>query len=206
MECQGKWDERGHYHPVPFVKMEQQVLAEELTVVDGDSSLWPAVRPLLEVALQLEQRDDTFVWHGWSKQQINAFLAMLPARCSLVLGVWETEAAGAAREQDYLVLGCICEIVEGEVRSVRTFEALAATGLKDVRCLEPGFEDAFEIMRVTRAQVAPVAWALFIDRITWDEWLFASDGPERVIDKGELLASFVRKGRCVLLGSRSILP
>src|SRR5437868_9409100 len=186
--------------------MELQVLAEELTVVDGDSLLWQAVRPLLDVALQLEQHDDAYVWHGWSKQQINAFLTTLPARCSLVLGVWETEAAGTSREQEYLVLGCICEIVEGEVRSVRSFEALAAAGLKDVKHLEPGFEDAFEIMRVTRAQVAPVAWGLFIDRITWDEWLFATDGDEGVIDKGELLASFVHKGRCVLLSSRSILP
>jgi len=182
------------------------VLAEELTVVDGDTSLWQAVRPLLDVALRLEQHNDAYVWHGWSKRQINAFLAMLPSRCSLVAGVWETEAAGTAREQEYLVLGCICEVVEGEVRSVRTFEALTAAGLKAVKHLEPGFEDAFEIMRVARAQVAPVAWALFIDRITWDEWLFAGDGDEGVIDKGELLASFVRKGRCVLLSSRSILP
>ncbi len=72
---------------------------------------------------------------------------MLPSRCSLVAGVWETEAAGTAREQEYLVLGCICEVVEGEVRSVRTFEALTAAGLKAVKHLEPGFEDAFEIMQ-----------------------------------------------------------
>src|SRR6266568_48005 len=70
-----------------------------------------------------------------------------------------------------------------------------------VKHLEPGFEDAFEIIRVARAQVAPVAWGLFTDKTTWDEWLFASNGDEGVIDKGELLASFARKGRCVLLSS-----
>ncbi len=168
------------------------MLAEELTVVDGDSSLWQAVRPLLDVALRLEQHDDAYVWHGWSKRQINTFLASLPPQCSLVLGVWET-GAGIAGEREYLALGCVCEVVEGEVCSVRTFEALTAAGLKAV---------TFEIMRVARAQVAPVAWGLFTDRTTWDEWLFASNGNEGVIDKGELLASFARKGRCVLLSSK----
>ncbi len=177
------------------------MLAEELTVVDGDSSLWQAVRPLLDVALRLEQHDDAYSWHGWSKRQINTFLANLPSQCSLIVGVWETEE-GTAGEREYLVLGCVCEVVEGEVCSVRTFEALTTAGLKAVKHLEPGFEDAFEIMRVARAQVAPVAWGLFTDRTTWDEWLFASNGDEGVIDKGELLASFARKGRCVLLSSK----
>jgi hypothetical protein len=183
------------------MKTEQQLLAEELTVVDGDSPLWQAVRPLLDVALRLEQLDGAYSWHGWSKRQIDTFLANLPPQCSLVVGVWETEA-GTAGEREFLVLGFVCEVVGGEVCSVRTFESLAAAGLKAVKHLEPGFEDAFEIMRVARTQVAPVAWGLFTDRTTWDEWLFASNGDVgEVIDKGELLASFACKGRCVLLSS-----
>ena len=177
------------------------MLAEELTVVDGDSALWQAVRPLLDVALRLEQHDDAYSWHGWSKQQINTFLANLPPQCSLVVGVWETEA-GTVGERERLVLGFVCEVVAGEVCSVRTFEALAAAGLKAVKHLEPGFEDAFEIMRAARTQVAPVAWGLFTDKTTWDEWLFATHEDAGVIDKGELLASFARKGRCVLLSSK----
>jgi len=177
------------------------VLAEELTVVDEDSSLWQVVQPLLDAALRLEQHDNAYAWHGWSKRQIDIFLANLPPQCSLVVGVWET-VASMAEEREYLALGFVCEVVEGEVRSVRTFEALTAAGLKAVKHLEPGFEDALEIMRVARTQVAPVAWGLFTDRITWDEWLFASNDDEGVIDKGELLASFARKGRCVLLSSK----
>jgi len=183
------------------MKTEQHVLAEELIVVDGDSSLWQAVRPLLDGALRLEQHDNIYSWHGWSKQQIDTFLASLPPHCSLIVGVWGTEV-GTAGEQEYLALGCVCEVVEGEVCSVRTFEALEAAGLKAVKHLKPGFEDAFEIMRVARTQVASVAWALFTDKATWDEWLFAGNGDKVAIDKGELLASFARKGRCVLLSGR----
>ena len=49
-------------------------------------------------------------------------------------------------------------------------------------------------MRVVRLQVAPVEWALFIDKVTWDEWLFADGADGSVIDKGELLISFARRG------------
>src|SRR5205085_4081448 len=92
-----------------------------------------AARPLLDVALRLEQNEDTYSWHGWSKKQISLFLKNLPPLCSLVLGVWETmpgsdDKSGQAREE--LRLGIVCEVVEGEVRSIRTFEALTAAGLK----------------------------------------------------------------------------
>ena len=43
------------------------MLAEELVVIDGDSQLWRAARPLLDIALRLEQNGDTSSWHGWSK-------------------------------------------------------------------------------------------------------------------------------------------
>ena len=48
-----------------------------------------------------------------------------------------------------------------EVRSIRTFEALIAAGLKPIKQLEPSYEEALEIMRAARVQIAPVAWALF---------------------------------------------
>ncbi|MFL5693269.1 MAG: hypothetical protein ACJ795_15850, partial [Ktedonobacteraceae bacterium] len=63
------------------------MLAEELLVLDADTTLWRAARPLLNIALQLEQRDENYSWHGWHKQQMEAFLKKLPAQCSLVLGV-----------------------------------------------------------------------------------------------------------------------
>jgi hypothetical protein len=106
-------------------------------------------------------------------------------------------------EGEQLVLGVACEVVEGEVCSIRTFEALREAGLKPTEQLEPGIDDALEIMRVVKMQVAPVAWGLFTDKATWDEWLFASGEDGGSIDKGELLASFARRGRCVLLGSRT---
>jgi hypothetical protein len=177
------------------------VLTENLLVFDGNSPSWHAVRPLLDAALRLEQHDETYSWHGWNKEQISVFLKHLPPRCSLVVGVWETvpDIIGIG-ERESLTLGSVCEIVEGEIQSVRTFESLTAAGLKPVEQLEPGIEDALEIMRVVRIQVAPVAWALFIDKVTWDEWLFAEGADGAVIDKGELLTSFARQGRCVLLG------
>jgi hypothetical protein len=52
-------------------------------------------------------------------------------------------------------------------------------------------------MRITGIQVAPVAWALFTDQTTWNEWLFAED------DKDELIASLAKQGRCVLMGSQA---
>jgi hypothetical protein len=181
------------------------VLAEELIVIDGDSQLWRAARPLLDIALRLEQNDDTYSWHGWSKEQISIFLKNLPPLCSLVLGVWET-APGledeGEQEREELRLGIVCEVVEGEVRSIRTFEALTAAGLKPINELEPGIDDALEIMRVVRNQVAPVAWALFIEKAAWDEWLFAEERDRAVIDKGVVLATLARQGRCVILGSQ----
>lgn len=182
------------------------VLAEELVVIDGDLQLWRAARPLLDTALRLEQNDDSCVWHGWGKEQISIFLKSLPPLCSLVLGVWET-VPGAEDESEEaheeLRLGIVCEVVEGEVRSIRTFEALTAAGLKPINELEPGIDDALEIMRVARTQVAPVAWALFIEKAAWDEWLFAEERDGAVIDKGEVLASLARQGRCVILGSQA---
>jgi len=160
---------------------------------------------LLDVALRLEQNDDTYSWHGWSKEQISIFLKSLPPLCSLVLGVWETapgseDESGQAHEE--LQLGIVCEVVEGEIHSIRTFEALTATGLKPINELEPGIDDALEIMRVTRNQVTSVAWALFIEKAAWDEWLFASGDDGAVIDKGDVLASLARQGHCVILGSQ----
>ncbi|HVB73041.1 MAG TPA: hypothetical protein VNE38_05745 [Ktedonobacteraceae bacterium] len=183
------------------------MLAEELVVVDGDAPLFRRVRPLLDVALRLDSHDTAYRWHGWDKQQINAFLASLPPACCLVVGVWETESDGgetAARER--LTLGCVCEVRDGQVHTLRTFESLAGAGLKSVGQLEPGIEDALEIMRAARTILSPVAWALFMEKAAWDEWLFASCEDEAVIDKGELLASLARQGRCVLMGSQTRHP
>ncbi|HLI07483.1 MAG TPA: hypothetical protein VKV40_13010 [Ktedonobacteraceae bacterium] len=185
------------------------MFAEELLVLDADSPLWQPIRPLLDAALRVAQNDESYAWHGWHKQQIDDFLRKLPSPCSLVAGVWETEAeagTGSILEHEPLYLGVVCEVVEGEICSLRTFEALTVDGLKPVRELEPGFEDALEIMRLAKAQVAPVAWALFTDRITWNEWLLAAGDKEDgsgVIDKATLLAALAAKGRCVLMGSRA---
>lgn len=180
------------------------MLAEELLVIDGDSPLWRPARTLLDVALRLEQNDDTYSWHGWNKKQISVFLDSLPARCSLVSGVWETKPGDDGRpEYEDLTLGIVCEVVEGEVCSIRTFEVLSAAGLKPAKQLKPGVDDALEIMRAARMLVAPVAWALFMEKSAWDEWLFASGDGGAVIDKGELLAAFARQGRCVLMGSQT---
>lgn len=193
------------------------MLAEELMILNGDSPLWQAVRPILDAALRLEQNNDAYLWHGWSKQQVSKFLQSLPPRCSLVVGVWEAEdevKTDDAFEHEPLVLGVVCEVLAGEVCSIRTFEALVADGLKPVHQLEPGIEDALEIMRHAKMQVAPVAWALFTDRTTWNEWLLAESGDgndddggnggnSNVIDKGALLSSLAGKGRCVLMGSQA---
>lgn len=179
------------------------MLAEELLVIDAHAPLWQTARPLLDVALRLSQNDETYNWHGWHKHQMQNFLDSLPGQCSLVLGVWETvpqEANEAEHEQ--LVLGIVCEVDAGEVRSVRTFEALAAAGLKPVHELEPGVEDALEIMRIARTEAGPVAWALFMEKAAWDEWLFAGDEDGVAADKAEFLASLARQGRCVLMGSQ----
>jgi hypothetical protein len=159
--------------------------------------MWQRIGPLLDAALRLEQMDESYAWHGWRKQQINAFLQRLPAHCTLLLGVWET----ATDQREVLALGCVCEVSEGEVRSIRTFEALG--DVPHVQELEPGFEHALTLMQATRAQVAPVAWALFTDKATWDEWLFTEDVDGNVVDKGELLAALATQGRCVLLGNQT---
>ena len=180
------------------------MLADELVVLDADSHLWRAARPLLDAALRLDQHNDTYSWHGWDKQQMSRFLNNLPSPCSLVVGVWETiSTEDGTAEREELALGIVCEVVEGEIRSICTFEALASAGLKPIKELEPGFDDAIEIMRAARNLVAPVAWALFIEKMAWDEWLFAGGDDGTVVDKGELLASFARQGHCVLMGSQT---
>lgn len=182
------------------------MLAEELLVLDGDTALWGEVRPLLDIALRLEQQNDHYVWHGWTKQQISRFLKDLPSRCSLIVGVWENVSEGGddeTQELEQLRLGFVCEVIEGEVHSVRTFESLTAADLKPISQLEPGYEDALEIMRAAKQQVAPVAWALFTEKATWDEWLFACGENGAEIDKGEVLTSLARRGRCVLMGSQA---
>lgn len=181
------------------------MIADELVVVDGDGRAFRAVRPLLDMALRLDRDDSAFIWHGWNKLQIDAFLAALPARCSLVVGVWETideDGEGEAPERETLALGCVCEVCDGEVQSICGFESLAGAGLKPVDQLEPGVDDALEIMRAARIMLSAVAYALFIEKTAWDEWLFASGEDGAVIDKGELLASLAREGRCVLMGSQ----
>jgi hypothetical protein len=192
------------------------VLAEELAVLDAASPLWNAVRPLLDIALRLEQSDESYVWHGWNKERINSFLKSLPPICSLVVGVWENVSVGDAMEEqgkceereewerwESLALGVVCGVVNGEVCSILSFDGLTEFGLKAVEHLEPGVDDAVEIMRVVRTNVAPVAWALFTDKVTWDEWLFAGDDEGGVVDKGEILTSLARQGRCVILGSQT---
>jgi len=196
-------------------RMSVRMFAEELEIVDAGDNLWRMARPLVDVALRMEREGESesgggggFCWHGWTKRQIDMFLANLPERCCLVVGVWETvPEEGVEFERDVLRLGVVCEIVEREVRSIRTFKALeelVATGLKPTEELEPGIDDALEILRAVRATIAPVAWALFTDKGTWDEWIFASgeDGGDGV-DKGEMLGMLVRQGRCVLMGGRA---
>ena len=181
------------------------MLAEELIVIDGNSQLWQTARPLLDAALRLEQSDHTCSWHGWNKQQISQFLKNLPSPCSLVLGVWESVPVTRDENQpahDELRLGIVCQVIEGEVCTIRTFEALTSAGLDPINELEPGIDDALEIMRIVKTLIAPVAWALFIEKSAWDEWLFAEGQDGSAIDKGDILASLARQGRCVLLGSQ----
>ncbi|MFL5625599.1 MAG: hypothetical protein ACJ788_08385 [Ktedonobacteraceae bacterium] len=180
------------------------MLTEELLVLDADAVLWRAARALLDVALQIEQRDEAYSWHGWHKQLMEAFLKQLPIRCSLVLGVWETGLdSDTTTGQEELWLGLVCEVVNGEVCSLRTFEALTEVGLKPVKQIEPGIEDVMEVMHLVKTHVAPVAWALFTDKATWDEWLFTEADDGKCIDKGKLLGKFARQGRCVIMGSQA---
>jgi len=182
----------------------ERVLAEELPIIDADSPLWIAVRSLLDVALQLDQHDNSYCWHGWTKEQITTFLQGLPPHCTLLVGVWETIGDEYdSQEKETLRVGCVCEVVQGVISSLRTFEALPVTGLLPVNQLEPGIEHALEIMRITRMQVAPVAWALFTDKTTWDEWIFAESGDSTRLDKGKALTLLARQGRCVLKGNQT---
>ncbi len=182
------------------------MLAEELVVLDGEDALWQAVRPLLNLALRLEQGDETSHWRGWQKRQIEAFLGGLPSPCSLVVGAWETLPATALESaQDRLVLGIICGVEQGEIRSLGTFASLVAAGLKPVEELEIGMEDALEVMHYVRRKLAPVAWALFIEKAAWDEWIYTAAEDDGPLDKGELLDRFVQMGRCVLMGSQAAL-
>jgi hypothetical protein len=174
------------------------VFAEEFVVLDADSLLWAEARSLLNAALHLEQQDDQFVWHGWQKQHITTFLQNLPSHCALLAGVWMADDGPEER----LVLGLVCEVMNGEISSLRTFESLVDSTLPAISVLEPGFEHARELLRVTKAQVAPVAWAIFTDLATWQEWLFTEESADRIPDKAELLASLARQGRCVLMGSQ----
>jgi hypothetical protein len=178
------------------------LLAEKFIVIDSDSSLWLSARPLLDIVLRFDQIDETYSWNGWSKQQIRDFLNCLPSRSSLVVGVWETLLAKeGSPECENLVIDLICEIIDGEVCSVRTFDVLTVGGLKPSIQLEPGIDDAREIIRQTEKLVAPVAWALFTEKSTWDKWLFAGKDDGIGVDKGQQLATFIRQGRCVLLGN-----
>ena len=168
------------------------MLAEELSIVNAESPLWSTMRPLLHVALRLEQNEDS-CWHGWNKRQITDFLKTLPAHCTLIVAVWEQE------EQEMLSVGWVAEIREGVVCAIRTLDTLS---LSSVQQLEPGIEHGLEIMRVAKMQLAPVAVALFTDQETWNEWLYADDGHGGAIDKGAMLMSFAQTGRCVLMGSQ----
>jgi hypothetical protein len=180
------------------------LLAEELSIIDADSPLWSAARPLLAVALQLEQNGDTYVWHGWNKMQIEGFLKSLPLHCTLVVGVWETtEGENGSQDHEALVMGVVCEVLDGQIQTLRTFAALSAVSLPPLEELEPGFEHAREILRAVKVEVAPVAWAMFTDKTTWDEWLLTTADDDGVVDKGQLLTTFARQGRCVFMGSEA---
>jgi hypothetical protein len=187
---------------------EQVVLTEDFVIVDVNSPSWSAVRPYVDAALRLEQHEGPPVWHGWDKQQIDAFLQRLPSPCSLLIAVWEAEdvveSDGKGQGvREVLALGCVCEVVAGEVRSIRTFESLQDDDLPPLEELEPGYEHALELMRVVRRLVAPVAWGLFTDRQTWNEWIFQEGDKTLPYDKGKLLAELAQQGRCVLMGSQT---
>jgi len=191
------------------------VLAEDFTIIDPNSPSWSAIRPYVEAVLRLEQNEGPSTWHRWGKQQIDTFLQKLPSPCSLLMAVWEAEdavesdsgeQAASLHEQstrEMFVLGCVCEVVAGEVRSIRTFESLHDDDLPPLAELEPGYQHAFELMRVVRKLVAPVAWGLFTDKQTWNELIFTEDSDGVSVDKGELLTGLAQQGRCVLLGSQT---
>jgi hypothetical protein len=180
------------------------LIAEEFIVIDKDSPLWLSASSILDNVICFEQNDEGYSWNGWNKKQLQRFLNSLPARSSLIVGVWETkiEKEGSP-ECEKLVIGLVCEVNNGEVSSMRTFDALTVGGLKPSDQLEPGIEDAREIIRYTEKLVAPVAWALFTEKSTWDGWLLASLDASMVVDKGQQLATFAQQGRCVIMGNQA---
>ena len=180
------------------------MIAEELIVIDSDSPLWLSTIPIFEDVLRFVQDKEVYLWNGWSKQQIQSFLNSLPSRSSLVVGVWETKAEKEGKhEYEKLVIGLVCEVIDGEVISIRTFDALTVEGPKPSNRLEPGIDDAREIIGYSEILVAPVAWALFMEKSTWGEWLFANVDESTAVDKGQQLATFAQQGRCVLMGSQT---
>ncbi len=179
------------------------MLVEELAVVDTTSPLWETMRPVLEAALRLEVSDATSSWHGWNKAQVEAFLGRCPSHCSILVAVWETLRDEQGRERDMLRIGWVGELRDGQVRAIYTLDTFTTAGLSAIEELEPGYEHALEMLRVAKARVAPVAWALFTDKATWDTWLFATASDGGVLDKGVLLTSLTRQGRCVLMGSQA---
>jgi hypothetical protein len=183
------------------------VIAETLQVIDAGSPLGLALRPLIDAALRLENNDDSYSWHGWDKQMIETFLQSLPASCCLVVGVWESlpPAEGEVFGEERLVLGGACQVLEGEIQAIYSFDALAEAGLKPVAQLEPGLSDALDIIRAAKKLIAPVAWALFTDSDTWNVWVYGSSD-ELQLNKAEALAALARQGRCVLLGSQAGHP
>lgn len=182
------------------------MFAEDFVIVDAEAALWEGIRPYIQAALRLEQSADPLIWHGWDKVSIDAFLHGLPSPSSLLVAVWATDDEQNRAEQQLehakLLLGFVCEVVSGEVCSIRTIESFAGQ-LPSVEELEPGYQHAFELMRVVRATVAPVAWALFTDIQTWNEWIFAEHRDGTAFDKGALLADLAQQGRCVLMGSQT---
>src|SRR5260370_17647619 len=89
-------------------------------------------------------------------------------------------------EREELALGVVCEVVNGEVHSICTFQALTSAGLKPE--LELGFDDALELMRATRGLVAPVPWSLFMTKSALVEWIFACGHDRALLFKVERLS------------------
>ena len=109
------------------------MLAEELIILHNEHALWQAARPLLEIALRLEQGAEDAIWHGWQKKQMNTFLATLPSPCSLVVGVWDTFPATSTQSaQDCLVLGIVCEVMSNRCRSSKR-STLTSTSISPER-------------------------------------------------------------------------
>ncbi len=80
---------------------------------------------------------------------------------------------------------------------------MKADGLKPSDQLEPGIDDAREIILHAERVVAPVAWALFLEKTTWEEWLFTQSDEGIVLEKGQQLMDLAHQGRCVLLGRQT---